>query len=125
MDICRFRINRFHAQIMLLLQSLHGYSKITSTPSRCRSVTDQRFSATPKYEYIHVSSPCTICEISRDDLFSGDYGFKINTLVTKSCSHIYSPKTTNHTFQKYCIFRGNFTFSLMETMETRGEPSDN
>jgi hypothetical protein len=38
----------------------------------------------------------------------------------KSCSHIYSPKTTiNPTFQKYCIFRGNFTFSWMETMETR------
>jgi hypothetical protein len=27
--------------------------------------------------------------------------------------------------QKYCIFRGNFTFSSMETMETRSEPSDN
>jgi hypothetical protein len=56
---------------------------------------------------------------------SDDFGFKINTFVCKSCSHIYAPKTTDHTFQKYCIFRGNFTFSSMETMETRAEPSDN
>jgi hypothetical protein len=58
----------------------------------------------------------TTCKLPRDDLFSDDFGFKINTLVTKP---------TNHTFQKYCIFRGNFTFSSMEIMETRGEPSDN
>jgi hypothetical protein len=40
-------------------------------------------------------------------------------------TYFYSPKTTDHNFQKYRIFRSNFTFSSMETMETRGEPSDN
>jgi hypothetical protein len=31
----------------------------------------------------------------------------------------------DHTFKTYRIFRGNFTFSSMETMEARDEPSNN
>jgi hypothetical protein len=59
------------------------------------------------------------------------FGFKINTLLCNLAQiglfiRLRRPPTlgTDHTFQKYRIFRGNFTFSSMET-ETRGEPSDN
>jgi hypothetical protein len=68
----------------------------------------------------------TFCEIPRDDLFSDDFGFKINRLV---CNHahifilrrplIILFKNIVYFFQKYRIFRGNFTFSSMETMETK------
>jgi hypothetical protein len=55
------------------------------------------------------------------------HSFSIDILRNYQRLHIYPPKATDHTFQKYCIFiEGiNYTFSSMETMETRGEPADN
>jgi hypothetical protein len=37
---------------------------------------------------VYVERSWTICEIPRDDLFSDDFGFKINTLVN-NLAHIF------------------------------------
>jgi hypothetical protein len=63
------------------------------------------------------------CEIRpRDDLFSDDFGFKMNTLAS-NFAHILILRRPLLILSKNIVYLEGI--SSMETMETRGEPSDN